>query len=63
MANNQQATPGISSALDVPVTSNGEYVKRARILMVCGERGYVAAMACGISQQCRTDHCGDWRQF
>jgi len=37
-ANNQRTTPGISSALDVPVRSDGEYVKRAIILMVCGER-------------------------
>ena len=62
-ANNQRTTPGISSALDVPVTREGKYVKRARILMVYGERGSVAAMACGVSQHCRTDQCGDWGQF
>jgi hypothetical protein len=39
-ANNHRATPGIRSALDVPVTSAGEYVKRASVLMAYGERGW-----------------------
>ncbi len=39
-ANHQRATQGISSALDVPVTSGSEYVKRARVLMAYGERGW-----------------------
>ncbi len=39
-ANNQRATPGIRSALDVPVTGSALYVRRARILMVFGERAW-----------------------
>ena len=39
-ANNHRATPGIRSALDVPVTRSALYVRRARILMVFGEKGW-----------------------
>ena len=50
---------GISSALDVPVISDGEYVKRTRIHMILGERQGLASMACGVLPQRGTHHCGD----
>jgi len=61
-AGNQLGTPGIRTALHVPVASDGEEVKRVRILMVWEKGRHISIRDCGVLQQRRRDDCGDWHQ-